>query len=346
MHSLAKQTNTSNDITVVDMRQSELFSRNRLLSNVLLDHITTALQRGEQSLVYLNRRGTANIVLCNACGWQSLCPNCDLALTYHGDAHELRCHICGHIAPLPTSCPVCDNAEILLKSVGTKAIVDILTKLFPTARIQRFDTDARKSERLEQHLDDLAAGSADIIVGTQMVGKGLDLPKLSVVGVVNADSSLLIPDYTAAEHTYQLLAQVIGRVGRGHRAGTVIVQTYDPENMTIQTAIHRQWQEFYESELRERKLFRFPPYTHLLKLQVLRATSTAAEKAATKLVTTIATDYPEVLLEGPAPSFHPRERGQYSWQLLVKSTNRSALVTIIKALPSGWSYDIDPVNLL
>ncbi len=346
MHELAKQSDRDIQIITVDLRKPDQFSRNPLLSNTLLDHIATAMQGGEQSLVYLNRRGTANVVLCNVCGWQSLCPNCDLTLTYHGDAHELRCHVCDFRTTLPSDCPVCGNTEILFKSVGTKAIASALAKLFPSARIQRFDTDAKKAERLEQHLDDLAAGSADIIVGTQMVGKGLDLPKLAVVGVVNADSSLLLPDYTAAERTYQLLAQVVGRVGRGHRAGSVIVQTYDPENVTIQTAIHHRWQEFYDTELSERKTFKFPPFVYLLKLQVLRSTSQSAEKAASELAAILATQHPEVTVEGPAPSFHPRERGKYSWQLLIKSPRRSALVGIITALPSGWSYDIDPINLL
>jgi primosomal protein N' (replication factor Y) len=225
-------------------------------------------------------------------------------------------------------------------------VVDELARHFPAARIQRFDTDAKKAERLEQHLPDLAAGSADIIVGTQMVGKGLDLPQLSVVGIVNADSSLLIPDYTAAERTYQLLAQVVGRVGRGHRAGTVIVQTYDPENVTIQAAIHRRWPEFYTAELAERRTFHFPPFVYLLKLRALRASSKAAEKAAVELAATLSSRYPGVTIDGPAPSFHPRERGKYSWQLLIKSPGRGALVDIIHTLPSGWTYDIDPINLL
>ena len=346
MHELARQTGAAVTFEMVDMRRRELFSRSPLLSNVLLSHVAAAMQRGEQSLVFLNRRGTANVVLCSNCGWQCLCPNCDLALTYHGDSHELRCHVCGFLGVLPTTCPVCDCAQILFKSAGTKTVVDELKKSFPAARIQRFDTDAKKAERLEQHLSDLAGGSADIIVGTQMVGKGLDLPKLSVVGIVNADSSLLIPDYTAAERTYQLLAQVTGRVGRGHRAGTVVVQTYDPENVTLQSAIHHRWWEFYDAELHERKAYKFPPFVHLLKLRVLRATSKSAEKAAGELAAALAAQHPGITIDGPAPSFHPRERGKYSWQLLVKSPARAALVDIIHALPSGWTYDIDPINLL
>ncbi len=346
MQNLAKQTTETLAITMVDMRESQAFSRNRLVSNALLEHISSALTRGEQSLLYLNRRGTANVVLCNQCGWQSLCPNCDLSLTYHGDEHQLRCHVCGFTSGLPTSCPECANTDILFKSVGTKAIVDALSKLFPAARIQRFDTDAKKTERLEEHVVALQSGSADIIVGTQMVGKGLDLPKLSVVGIINADSSLLIPDYTASEQTYQLISQVVGRVGRGHRAGSVIVQTYDPKNATLQAAVNRNWQQFYETELHERKQYRFPPFTYLLKLRALRASSASAQKAATAFAAALAKDFPSVTIDGPAPSFHPRVDSKYSWQLLIKSSSRQTLIDIIARLPSGWSYDIDPVNLL
>lgn len=347
MRNLAKKPlGTATVVEMIDMRKPELFSRNRLLSNALLTQITQALARGEQALVYLNRRGTANVILCSSCGWQSLCPNCDLTLTYHGDEHELRCHVCGFHGALPTSCPVCANTEILFKSVGTKAVVSALEKLFPAARIQRFDTDAKKSERLEQHLSSITEGNVDIIVGTQMVGKGLDLPKLSVVGIVNADSSLLIPDYTAAEQTYQLISQVAGRVGRGHRAGHVVVQSYDPESATLHAALHSDWDAFYAAELLERKTYLFPPYTYLLKLRVLRATSKSAEKAAEAVAQKLTQDYPDITIEGPSPSFRPRERSKYSWQLLIKAPRRQLLVDIINVLPSGWTYDIDPTNLL
>jgi primosomal protein N' (replication factor Y) len=346
MQNLAKTGDNKLSIEMVDMRRHEQFSRSSLLSDTLLAHIAGAMERQEQSLLFLNRRGTANVILCSSCGWQSVCPHCDLALTYHGDEHLVRCHVCGFSSQLPTSCPVCTNTDILFKSIGTKAVASALEKLFPAAKIQRFDTDAKKSERLEQHLGSLVEGSADIIVGTQMITKGLDLPKLSVVGIVNADSSLLIPDYTAAEQTYQVISQVVGRVGRGHRAGTVVVQTYDPENATLQSAVHRTWSTFYENELAERKQFRFPPFTYLLKLRCLRATSKAAEKAALALGDKLAKDHPAITVDGPAPSFHPRERGKYSWQLLIKAPSRQTLVDIISTLPSGWSYDIDPINLL
>jgi len=346
MHALAKQTGSAVDFKTVDMRKHDQFTRSPLLSDILLKHIAEAMKNNEQSLVFLNRRGTANVVLCNNCGWQSVCPNCDLSLTYHGDTHELRCHVCGYLSAIPSVCPTCGEADILYKSIGTKAVTSALEKIFPSARIQRFDTDTKKSERLERHIDGIAEGGIDILVGTQMIGKGLDLPNLSVVGVVNADSSLLLPDYTAAEKTYQLINQVVGRVGRGHRPGFVIIQTYDPDNSTIQAAIHSRWQDFYDNELRERRQYRFPPFVYLLKLRTLRATSDAAEKAAQALSTTLSQSYPDIRIDGPSPSFHPRERSKYSWQILIKSNLRKPLIDIIHDLPSGWHYDIDPSNLL
>jgi primosomal protein N' (replication factor Y) len=218
--------------------------------------------------------------------------------------------------------------------------------LFPQARVRRFDTDVHKSERLEQHLSSLVAGDTDIIVGTQMVGKGLDLPRLSVVGIISSDTSLFIPDYTAAERTYQLLAQVIGRVGRGHRGSTVVVQSFSPDHPTIQAALKRDWTDFYRQELAERQQFRFPPFTYLLKLTVLRASDTSAHKAAAKLAEDLRTRYPKVTVEGPTPAFHPKVGGKSQWQIIARATNRTALTRIIADLPSGWRYDIDPANLL
>lgn len=344
----ATNTDAALEVTthIVDMRERHNFTKSAIMSDELIHAMQQALTNGEQILLFLNRRGTAGAILCNACGWQALCSHCDLPLTYHGDKHLTQCHVCGRTWPLPNTCPECGNTEILLKTIGTKAVVSEAERLFPEATIHRFDTDIEKSEQIEKQLAALQNGTIDIIIGTQMITKGLDLPLLSVVGILNADSSLAIPDYSASERTYQLLTQVIGRTGRGHRAGSVVIQTYSPKQQTIEAAITQNWDDFYTSELRERKTFRFPPFTFIVKLTCARTTSKAAEKAATTLVQQLTRSYPALHIEGPSPSFHSRENGKYKWQLIVKSAHRSDLVTIIQQLPSGWTHDIDPITLL
>lgn len=337
-----KETDTS----VVDMRDMSAFGRSRMFSTLLIGAIEQALSQKEQTLLFLNRRGTASMILCASCGWRATCPHCDLPLTYHADVHTLRCHTCGRTTTLPNSCPECAHADIVLKSIGTKAVVDEVQRLFPTANVRRFDTDTEKAEHIEQQLDALRKGNVDIIVGTQMITKGFDLPKLSVVGIINGDGGLMIPDFTAAERTYQLISQVVGRVGRGHRPGTVILQTYNPENQTLRSALSQDYHYFYTHELAERKQYHFPPFCFLARLTCLRATSASAEKAARALRQQLEQTYPGVTIEGPSPTFHPRESGKYKWQIILKSPSRSTLVQIAKSLPSGWHHNLDPMNLL
>lgn len=334
-------------IQIVDLKDRGQFARSPQLSNRLLGAIQTALERHEQSLIYLNRRGTSRIVLCENCGWQANCPHCDLPLVYHGDTGQLRCHTCGYREALRLSCPVCSHPSILFKSFGTKAVYDEVHRLFPEARVQRFDTDNKKSERFEQHYDAVRAGNVDILIGTQLLAKGLDLPRLSTLGILLADSSLYLPDFSASERTFQLLSQVLGRVGRGHVAGHAVIQTYQPASPILRAAVADDWETFYRSELAERQKFHFPPFYHLLKLQCRRATTAAAEKTAANFKATLTEQLPGIVIDGPAPSFHEKLQGKYQYQLVVKSIDRSTLLRAIQLLPkSGWTYDIDPINLL
>ncbi len=334
------------EIVTIDMKDRSLFTRSSLISQPLLKAVEGSLGRGEQSLLYLNRRGTARLVLCENCGWQATCPRCDLPLTYHGDSHQLRCHSCDYHEPSPTSCPDCGHASVLFRSAGTKAVVDELQRLLPNARIARFDTDNLKAERFEQHYQAVRQGDVDILVGTQLLAKGLDLPKLSTLGIVLADTSLYLPDFSAQERTFQLLTQVLGRIGRGHVAGRAIIQTYHPDHPVIADAIDGNYAAMYQRELQERQQFLFPPFCYLLKLSCRRASIKAAETAALKLKETIETAGYKVRVEGPAPSFYERLQGKYQWQLVIKATDRPELLKIVANLPSGWSYDIDPTDLL
>lgn len=333
-------------ISIVNLRERDQFNDSPWLSKPLLQAIKDSLRNKTQTLLFLNRRGTARLVLCQNCGWQATCPKCDLPLTYHADFHSLRCHTCGFASSTPASCPKCQSTDILFKSIGTKTIAQEINRLFPKAKVQRFDSDNIKSERLEELYEQLKSNKIDIIIGTQMLAKGLDLPSLSVVGVVIADTSLYFPDYTAEERTYQLLTQVIGRVGRGHQAATVVIQTYNPTNPTIQDSVSKNYNDFYARQLAEREQFLFPPFCHVLKLSISRASRTNAQKAADTLKTTLSQSNQPVEIQGPAPAFNEKAGGKYKWQLIIKAKQRGALTAIIKDLPSGWNYDIDPIDLL
>lgn len=338
--------NKNLQVTIVDLKDRTQFTQKTHLSDALITAIGQTLQQKEQVLLFLNRRGTARIIFCTACGWQATCPHCDLPLVYHGDTHSMRCHSCSFKASTPASCPECHNVSIVFKSVGTKAIFDEVSRIFPGARIMRFDTDNKKTERMEQHYDALKTGQVDILIGTQTLAKGLDLPQLSLVGIIAADTSLYFPDFSAQERTYQLLSQVMGRVGRGHRSGSVIVQTYNPESTLLKAVINKDWNRFYQQEISEREAFLFPPFCYLLKLTCRRSTVKSASQASEVFAQKLRASGLKIAVEGPAPAFHEKTQSKYQWQIVVKSRSRSELLSVIRLLPSGWSYNIDPVNLL
>lgn len=347
MQGSARGNNNDVTIEISNLADKSGFTRHPFISNALLNAIEESLGKKEQVLVYLNRRGTARLVICQSCGWQALCPRCDLPLTYHGDGHHLRCHTCGYVGDAPLSCPVCNSTELQYRTMGTKALLETLHSFFPAATLQRFDTDLGVADRMDKHYENVHAGNVDILVGTQMLGKGLDLPKLGLVGVIAADTSLYMPDFTASERSYQLLHQVLGRVGRGHRKGKVIIQTYVPDNPVLQAAIAKDYDSFYKAELIERKTFMFPPFCYLLKISVSRKTSASAEKTIRTLHHTLETTKLKLRLSDPAPSFYEHTHGLYHWQLVLKAKDRNELLKALKALPNGnWTYDLDPANLL
>lgn len=331
---------------LVDLKDRQAFTKSGYLSDVLLGAIRDSLEREEQVLLFLNRRGTARVIFCEQCSWQAMCPHCDLPLTYHGDQHLMRCHSCSYKAVSPTNCPECHNPSIVFKSIGTKAIADEVKRLFKGARVMRFDTDNKKTERLEANYDQVRSGGVDIIVGTQTLAKGLDLPNLGLVGVVLVDTSLYFPDFSTTERTFQLLTQVLGRVGRGHRQGAAVIQTYNPQSPLLQAVLDKDWLSFYKNELTERQQFLFPPFCYLLKLSCARATSASAQKASEQFADKLRKLKRPIIIEGPAPSFHEKSSGKFVWQLVIKAKQRGELVSVVQQLPPGWTHDIDPMNLL
>ncbi len=334
------------EFSVIDIKDRNNFTSSPYLSKQLIAQITNTLERGEQVMVYLNRRGTARLILCQSCGWESICPNCDIPLTFHDDSHELRCHTCGRHEPPPRACPTCISADIFYKQIGTKSLVTHVQKLFPDAKVARFDTDLSKDQRLEAKFEDVQSGAIDILVGTQLLGKGLDLPKLSTIGIVQADSSLVLPDFSAREKTYQQLHQIIGRVGRGHRKGHVVIQTYAPESNLIASAIKKDYHSFYAQEIAERQQYLYPPFCYMLQITSSKKQSNLAANNAQAVVNIISSLPVAVSILGPTPAFKAKTHGTYHWQLIIKSKQRSDLLQIIEALPKGMSFNIDPINLL
>lgn len=335
-------------IDVIDMTKRTHFSRHRFLSNKLLIQIDETLQHGHQVLIFHNRRGTASTTLCENCAWSASCSRCFMPLTLHADKHHLRCHLCGYTGNVPTSCPVCHHADIIHKGIGTKLIESELRKLYPQKTIARFDGDAATGETVESRYSELYNGTIDIIIGTQVIAKGLDLPKLRAVGVIQADAGLNLPDYSASERAFQLLAQVIGRVGRSHHPTAVIIQSYQPTHPAIVDGITQDYDNFYHTELRERKKEHFPPFTHLLKLTNTYKTELAAIKNAQKLANELRQHAPNTIqILGPTPAFYERQHNTYRWQLILKSPLRSDLVAMLSFVPpTQWQSELDPISLL
>ena len=337
---------TEVETRIIDLKDRTNFPTDPYLSKPLLEVIRKTLNAKKQVMLYLNRRGSARLILCTNCGWQLLCPNCDVPLIYHADSHDARCHICAYSTAPPVACPECQSPDIIYRSIGTKALTEAVAKLFPEYRVQRFDSDNVAGERVNEVYERLRAGEVDILIGTQLLAKGFDLPRLGLVGIIAAETSLALPDYTAEERSFQLLYQVIGRVGRGHAKGQVIIQSYNPGSVVLQAAVERDWQLFYKRSLEQRQQFRFPPYSYLLKLTCRRATPVGAKGAAEKARKQLLAQKLQVEILGPTPSFYARRGRYYYYQLVIKSKQRSDLLKLSKIMPPDWTIDLDPADLL
>lgn len=335
-------------VTVVDMTKRDSFKRHRFISDQLIASIEKNIANKKQTLIFHNRRGSAATTLCENCGWAATCPNCFVPLTLHADTYDLSCHMCGHHEKVPTSCPVCQSADIIHKGIGTKLIETELHKLFPKNRIARFDSDNKTDETVNSLYEDLYKGEIDIAIGTQVVAKGLDLPNLRTVGVIQADSGLSLPDYAASERAFQLLAQVIGRVGRDEHASEVIVQTYQPTHPAIQFGLTQDYESFYTYALETRKKSYFPPYTYLLRLTTIYKSEMAAVRSAQSLACELKKSlHPDVRLLGPTPAFYERQHDTYRWQLILKSPKREHLIAALALVPpTHWQSELDPQSLL
>jgi primosomal protein N' (replication factor Y) len=347
-------------VHLVDMRAEE--ERGALISRPLLDALALRLGRREQAILLLNRRGHSNYVQCFACGEIVHCPYCDISLTYHATDRRLRCHYCNHARAVPETCPVCANPCQVFRGVGTQQLEQALGGLLPRARLARMDVDttARKGAH-RRILEEFAAGRVDILLGTQMVAKGHDFPGVTLVGVVNADAGLSLPDFRAAERTFHLLAQVAGRAGRGQLAGDVYIQTASPHHPAIALAAEHDFAAFYAQEAALRESLRYPPFARLTQITglgpergALRAAMEAIEAELRPRGATVAAVAALQVL-GPAPSPIPRLRGRFRDQLLLKGalseTAKQRLVERLAAIARErpgveFQVDVDPVHML
>ena len=338
-------------VEVVDLRE-ELQAGNRsIFSRALAQSIRETLAAGEQVILFLNRRGTATFVNCRDCGYVIACPRCDTTLTYHASHELLACHYCGYREPMPAECPICHRTRIRYFGLGTERVEAALRQAFPEARPIRFDQDTtRQAGSHYALLQQFVEGRANVMIGTQMVAKGLDLPLVTLVGVISADTGLYLPDFRAAERTFQVLMQVAGRAGRSPLEGRVIIQTYTPDQPAIIAASKHNYLGFYNEELRFRYEQGYPPFKRIARLRYSSSgyekSRQAAEAMADQLRLWVEQQgLPAVEIIGPAPAYVQRLGSKFRWQIIIHAPNPARVLGSVP-LPLEWQVDIDPVSLL
>jgi primosomal protein N' (replication factor Y) len=349
-------------VRVVDMR-AELKSGNRgIFSQALVDGLERVLKNGQQAILFLNRRGTASHVFCRECGYVARCPQCDAPLTQHSEGEKpggrLLCHHCGYQRSMLELCPQCHSRQIRAYGLGSEKVEAEVRALFPSARTLRWDWDTtRRKDAHEIILSHFAARRADVLVGTQMLAKGLDLPLVTLVGIVLADVGLALPDPYAAERSFNLLTQVAGRAGRSRLGGEVVLQTYQPEHAVIQAAASHDVEGFYQQELEQRRRLGYPPFARLVRLEFRTFEAARAESETRSLAERLRTQLDRdgdrsTNLIGPVPGYFPRLAGLHRWQIVLRGADPAAwlaenrLLQPAGGLPKGWRVEVDPVSLL
>jgi primosomal protein N' (replication factor Y) len=348
-------------VQIVDMRQELKAGNREIFSQALTEALAQTLQAGEQAILFLNRRGTATYVFCRECGFALKCPRCETPLTFHTERLNVKtfersniatlvCHRCGYTRQKPKTCPECESRQIREYGLGSERVEVEVGARFPRARTLRWDWETtRRKDAHEIILSHFAAGRADVLVGTQMLAKGLDLPLVTLVGVVLADVGLNLPDPFAAERVFQVLTQVAGRAGRSARGGRVILQTFQPEHYAIQAAAGHDYAGFYQQELEYRRRLGYPPFSRLVRLEYRHRETARAEAEARKLAERLKEqiekkDRRQTELIGPVPCFFAKLAGVYRWQLVLRGPEPESLVSA--KVPEGWRVEVEPVSLL
>jgi primosomal protein N' (replication factor Y) (superfamily II helicase) len=345
-------------VEIIDMRE-ELRSGNRsMFSTSLLEKLKGRIEKKEQTVLFLNKRGHSSFVMCRDCGYVMSCPNCDISLTYHRVSEQMKCHYCGHESYVPKHCPECSSEHIRYFGTGTQKVEDELGKILPVAKVIRMDVDttSRKGSH-EKLLNDFQEGKADILLGTQMIAKGLDFPNITLVGVLSADTMLHLPDFRASEKTFQLLTQVSGRAGRHDLPGEVVIQTYTPEHYSVELAGQQDFDLFYQREMMVRKIHKYPPFYYIALItisheQLMKVVSTTEK--ITKYVRSRLSDKAVIL--GPVASPIPRIKNRYRYQCLIKYKREPDLTLTLKKVLDQYqketasglqvSVDVNPFILM
>lgn len=347
---LSKRTNEKDmpKVDIVDMR-AELHAGNRtMFSRVLMEKMERCLEKGEQIVLLLNRRGYSTFVMCRDCGHVKECPHCDIALTYHKNTNHLKCHYCSYEEPMPTVCPECESDSIRYFGTGTQRVEEALTKLLPEAGIIRMDVDTtRRKGSHEKLLRQFGNKEASILLGTQMIAKGLDFENVTLVGVLTADSMLHLPDFRSSEKTFQLLTQVSGRAGRHELTGEVIVQTYTPDHYSIELASQYDFEGFYKKEMATRRTFQYPPYFFLALITVSHPNKVSAAQMTSHIVKDLLHNVRNnTVVLGPSPSPIPRIKDRYRYQCMIKYKNEPHLREIISSIMDHFKEETQKGELL
>jgi primosomal protein N' (replication factor Y) len=348
-------------VRVIDMRQAARKEKGiPIFSHELKEAIHQRIEKREQTILFLNRRGYSASLQCPKCGYVAQCPNCSVSLTFHRQAARLLCHVCGHSTRAPDRCPEpqCRNPEIRYSGLGTQKVEETLRKLFPHARIQRMDSDLlKRKDDYRRILGDFRTGKIDVLVGTQMIAKGLHFPNVTLVGIVYADLSLHLPDFRAGERTFQLLTQVAGRAGRGDIEGEVFVQSFTPFHPAIQYARRHDFAGFYDQEIEFRRQLHYPPVSRVALLTLRGRNEDKVAFSAGHLKRELEGALKvlkDLRLAGPAPAPLLKAESYYRHQIMLRSGQMSRLSRILAELLKHWQpaddvsviVDIDPVNLV
>jgi primosomal protein N' (replication factor Y) len=342
-------------VQVVDMRDELKAGQRGIFSRFLLKELESTLEREEQAILFLNRRGTATYIFCRDCGHVLRCPNCETPLTLHIEEKErLLCHHCGYERGKPNVCPACGGRQIREYGLGSERVEAEVKALLPQTRTLRWDWETtREKHSHEMILTHFAAHRADVLIGTQMLAKGLDLPLVTLVGIVLADVGLYLPDPFAGERVFQVLTQVAGRAGRSERGGKVILQTFDPANQVIQSAAQHDVNGFYQYELEQRRRLGYPPFSRLVRLEYRHRDASTAREEAQKLAgklgeLLVSGNWKQTTMIGPVPSFFAKIGGYYRWQLVLRGPDPLSVLRedpITRAL-IDWRVEVDPISLL